>query len=131
MRKNLYTLKEDVKKFDKELLWCITFVEGYQQSCCGDKTWIWNAKAWQRARLRLEICEKTWTKKSKGVDKEFSWWPRLRDSCKQCVRDMERYKQLCERSSTRNDKTYYAGFRRYKGGVCMRHVDGGECGQVK
>ncbi len=120
MRKNLYTLKKEVEKFDKDLLFCITYVETYQKSCCGDKTWIWNAKEWRTARNRLQICVGSWTKEIKRAvalhgRKEAMdlWWPRLKKYCDQCVRDMERYKQLCERSSTRDDATYPARFRRY------------------
>jgi hypothetical protein len=120
MRINLYILKQEVKNFDKDLLFCITVVEKYQQSCCGDKTWIWNAKEWSEARNRLQICVESWAKEMKrsirlhGRKEAMTlWWPTLQTYCDQCVRDMERYKQLCERSSTRDDKTYYAGFRRY------------------
>ena len=111
MRINLHTLKQEVKTYDKDSLVCIRAVETYQDSCCGTNTWIWNARAWQQASLYLRSCLNAWTKQSKGAD-EFSWWPRLKKYCEQCVRDMARYKQLCEKGSTRNDATWTAGFRR-------------------
>ncbi len=112
MRINLYILKKEATTFDKEMLLWINTVEKYQKSCWGDKTWMWDAKAWRNASWNLSFCLRQWKKKSKDAD-EFSWWPGLRDYCQQCVRDMERYKQLCEKGSTRNDDTYTARFRRY------------------
>ena len=111
MRTNLDTLKQEVKKFDPESLWSIRAVEEYQDSCWGENTWIWNARAWEQASLRLQSCLNEYTKQSRGAD-EFSWWPRLKKYCAQCVRDMARYKLLCEKGSTRNDATWTAGFRR-------------------
>ena len=71
MRINLYTLKKEVETYDKEMLFCTNTVKKYQDSCCGENTWIWNARDWQQAsdmaRYKL-LCEKgstrndaTWT----------------------------------------------------------------------
>ena len=111
MRTNLDTLKQEVKKFDPESLSLINTVEEYQDGCRGENTWIWNAKAWEQASLRLQSCLNEYTKQSRGAD-EYSWYPTLKKYCAQCVRDMARYKLLCEKGSTRNDATWTAGFRR-------------------
>ena len=46
MRINIFTLKEDVKGYNPDKLKFIELVEVYQESCCGDNTWVWNAEVW-------------------------------------------------------------------------------------
>ena len=111
MRVNLLTLKKEVEVFDRDKLAFIERVEGYQHSCSGDNTWVWDASAWGSACQYLKICLNDWSKESSGSD-ELSWERRLKRECEKCVHDMARYKVMCEKGSTRNDATWGAGFRR-------------------
>jgi hypothetical protein len=95
MRINLLTLKNDVKRFDKELVLFIEMVARYHESCCGDNTWIWDASAWEQAGLHLRSCVDGWKRESRGIGSGWHWLPRLKREGEQCVLDMAEYKRIC------------------------------------
>jgi hypothetical protein len=59
MRMNVFPLKEDVRGYNPDKLALIESVVGYQESCCDDNTWVWNAEAWVDANRVKSVCM-TW-----------------------------------------------------------------------
>jgi hypothetical protein len=94
MRQHIFTLKEDVKEYNRVKLALIESVERYQESCCGDNTWIWNAEAWGAASSDLTSCRDYWRgfakKNAIHTDDKRLW-----GECDACIDDMARYKELC------------------------------------
>ena len=103
MRMNLFTLQADAKDFDKDSLSFINTVFFYQESCCDteNKTWVWNASAWEQASLYLRSLVNGWTRESKLHDRDRDhWFYRLKKEGEKCQGDMKRYKQICENGWT-------------------------------
>jgi hypothetical protein len=103
MRMNLFTLQATATIFDKDSLYFINTVFFYQESCCDteNKTWVWNASAWDQASLYLRSCVNGWTRESKLHDRDRDhWFYRLKKEGEKCQGDMKRYKQICENGWT-------------------------------
>ena len=105
MRENIFTLKEDVKGYNPDKLALIESVERYQESCCGENTWIWNAETWEAASGTLQTCLTDWKRLCGDKDTMSYGWS-LRLECEACVHDMAQYKQICDNGTEKEPTSF-------------------------
>ncbi len=114
MRINIFTLKNDVACYHPDKLASIESVVGYEESCCGDNTWIWNAEAWGDAIRDLKSCRDYWRLHAQQ-NAAFTNFKRLWGECDTCIHDMAQYKELCAGGGTQDGTSWTARARRMFG----------------
>jgi hypothetical protein len=114
MRINIFTLKEDVKGYHPDKLASIESVVEYQESCCGDNTWVWDAEAWGAAIRDLKSCRDYWRRYAQQ-NASFTNFKRLSGECDTCMHDMAKYKLICDNGTEKDSTSFAARVKRVLG----------------